>query len=153
MDKNPSIVLVDKKPYRKIAQDNWGLTNHQMKGMHVHHRIPKSQGGTNDASNLFVCSPWFHKNIWHSGQTWIEWANIGGKKSAELRKFKRETDPEWRKEESSRASRRAKLSHEYRKNTPEYSDDQRVKALKAAIKLQNSWEKRTGKVAQICLSA
>jgi hypothetical protein len=38
-----------------------------MVGMHVHHRIPVSKGGTNDPSNLYVCSPWFHREVWHSG--------------------------------------------------------------------------------------
>ena len=59
------IVKVDNRPYRKIAQENWGLTDEQMIGMHVHHRIPRSRGGTNDASNLYVCSPWFHFHVWH----------------------------------------------------------------------------------------
>ena len=139
MDRNLSIVPGDKRPYRKIAQCNWGLTDQQMKGMHVHHRIPKSRGGTDDASNLFVCSPWFHKNIWHSGEAWIEWANIGGKKAAESRQVKRETDPEWRQAESIRASNRAKLSHKVRKGTKAYSDDQRVKALKAATSKRSHW--------------
>lgn len=58
---------MDKRPYRKIAQENWGLTSAQMKGMHVHHRVPRSKGGTNDASNLYVCSPSFHAHIWHDG--------------------------------------------------------------------------------------
>ena len=66
MDKSVSIVVVDKRPYRKIAQDKWGLTDEQMQGMHVHHRVPVSKGGTNDPCNLYVCSPWFHKNVWHS---------------------------------------------------------------------------------------
>lgn len=61
-----NLVLADKRPYRKIAQDNWGLTDEQMKGMHVHHRLPTSKGGTNDPSNLYVCSPWFHAHVWHS---------------------------------------------------------------------------------------
>jgi hypothetical protein len=66
MDKAVSIVKVSNRNYKRIAQDNWGLTKEQMKGMHVHHRIPVSAGGTNDPCNLYVCSPWFHKNIWHS---------------------------------------------------------------------------------------
>jgi hypothetical protein len=78
MDKNVSIVKVDKRPYRKIAQENWGLTKEQMKGMHVHHRIRRCDGGTNDPSNLYVCSPWFHRWCWHNGEEWIEWANKGG---------------------------------------------------------------------------
>ena len=67
-----SIVLVDKRPYRKIAQEHWGLSDEQMKGAHVHHRIPQSNGGTNDPSNLYVCSPWFHANVWHTEAFWIE---------------------------------------------------------------------------------
>ena len=62
-----AIVKVDKRHYRKIAQENWGLTDAQMKGMHVHHRRPQSKGGTNDASNLYVCSPSFHYYAWHDG--------------------------------------------------------------------------------------
>jgi hypothetical protein len=37
-----------------------------MKGMHVHHRVKRSDGGTNDPTNLYVCSEWFHNNVWHS---------------------------------------------------------------------------------------
>jgi hypothetical protein len=72
MTQTVSIVLVDKRHYRKIAQEHWGLSDEQMKGMHVHHRIPLSEGGTNDPSNLYVCSPWFHAHIWHTEQFWIE---------------------------------------------------------------------------------
>ena len=63
-----SIVLIPKKPYRKIAQENWGLSDDQMKGMHVHHRIPRSKGGTDAPENLYVCSPSFHQEIWHNGR-------------------------------------------------------------------------------------
>jgi hypothetical protein len=91
-----SIVKVDKRKYRAIAQENWGLTKEQMKGMHVHHRIPVSDEGTNDPSNLYVCSPSMHRWGWHNGEEFIEWANEGsknqpreakakgGKKAAEL---------------------------------------------------------------------
>jgi len=71
---NSSIVKVDTRNYRAIAQENWGLTDSQMKGMHVHHRIPRSQGGTNDPSNLYVCSPEFHSRVWHNGLYWAETA-------------------------------------------------------------------------------
>jgi hypothetical protein len=67
MDKTVSIVKVDKRPYRVVAQENWGLTDEQMRGTHVHHRIRRSDGGTNDPSNLFVCSPWYHDVVWHGG--------------------------------------------------------------------------------------
>ncbi len=63
--------------YRKIAQTNWGLTDEQMKGMHVHHRVHQSNGGTNDPANLYVCSPSFHANVWHDGSYFIEQAAKG----------------------------------------------------------------------------
>jgi hypothetical protein len=63
-----SIVRVDHRHYRKIAQENWGLTDEQMRGKHVHHRIRRADGGTNDPSNLYVCSEWFHDNVWHAGE-------------------------------------------------------------------------------------
>lgn len=63
-----AIVLLPKGSYRVIAQKNWGLTDDQMKGMHVHHRIPRSKGGTDAPENLYVCSPWFHQEIWHNGR-------------------------------------------------------------------------------------
>ena len=83
MEKNVSIVKVDKRHYRIIAQENWGLTDEQMKGKHVHHRIKRSEGGTNDPSNLYVCSPSFHRWGWHNGEEWIEWAERGAKRAHE----------------------------------------------------------------------
>lgn len=81
-----SLVKVDKRHHRIIAQEHWGLTDEQMKGMHVHHRIPKSQGGTNDPSNLYVCSPSYHYHAWHGahgrGMSLIEQATINAKKGA-----------------------------------------------------------------------
>jgi general stress protein YciG len=62
-----AIVLLPEGSYRAIAQKNWGLTDDQMKGMHVHHRIPRSKGGTDAPENLYVCSPSFHANVWHDG--------------------------------------------------------------------------------------
>ena len=77
------LVLMPNKPYRKIAQENWDLSDDQMKGMHVHHRIPRSKGGTDAPENLYVCSPSFHANIWHDGRYRIihnatEVARLGG---------------------------------------------------------------------------
>jgi hypothetical protein len=67
MDRNVSIVLTPGTAnYRKVAQKHWGLTDEQMKGMHVHHRIKRCEGGTNDPSNLYVCSEWYHDNVWHA---------------------------------------------------------------------------------------
>jgi hypothetical protein len=62
-----ALVLLPTGSYRDIAQKHWGLTDDQMKGMHVHHRIPRSKGGTDAPENLYVCSPSFHANVWHSG--------------------------------------------------------------------------------------
>jgi hypothetical protein len=81
MDKTVSIVKIDRRPYRVIAQENWGLTDEQMRGMHVHHRIRRSDGGTNDPSNLFVCSSWYHDAVWHEGSGgFIGLATEGGQK-------------------------------------------------------------------------
>jgi hypothetical protein len=76
-----SIVKVDKRKYRTIARENWGLTKEQMKGMHVHHRIPVSKNGTNDPSNLYVCTADYHDNVWHGGDgSFIGLATEGGSK-------------------------------------------------------------------------
>jgi hypothetical protein len=64
-----AIVKLETRPHRVVAQEHWNLTDEQMKGMHVHHRIPRSQGGTNDPSNLFVCSPSFHFHAWHGANS------------------------------------------------------------------------------------
>jgi hypothetical protein len=77
MNKNVSIIKVDTRKYRIIAQENWGLSKEQMRGMHVHHRIPVCKGGTNDPSNLYVCSPSFHRWCWHDGEEFIEFAAKG----------------------------------------------------------------------------
>ena len=75
-----AIVKVDKRHYRKIAQQNWGLTKQQMVGMHVHHRIPVSEGGTDDPTNLYVCSGWFHAYVWHDESYFTAKAAEGGRK-------------------------------------------------------------------------
>lgn len=81
MDKEVSIVKVDKRHYRVIARENWGLTREQMKGKHVHHRIKRSDGGTDDPSNLYVCSEWFHDKVWHAEEGgFTGCASDGGKK-------------------------------------------------------------------------
>jgi hypothetical protein len=81
MDKSVSIVRVDTRHYRTIAQENWGLTKEQMKGKHVHHRVRVSDGGTDDSSNLYVCSPSFHRWCWHDGEEFVEWAGQGASKA------------------------------------------------------------------------
>jgi hypothetical protein len=86
MDKSVSIVKVDSRHYRIIARENWGLTRKQMGGKHVHHRIKRSDGGTNDPSNLYVCSEWFHDNVWHAGEGgFAGCASSGGRKGGYAR--------------------------------------------------------------------
>jgi hypothetical protein len=57
-----------------------------MKGMHVHHRVPRSKGGTDAPENLYVCSPSFHANVWHDNDSFTLWASKGGHASVERHK-------------------------------------------------------------------
>ena len=64
MEKSLSIVPVPATDnYRLLAQQHWGLTDEQMKGMEVHHWVPQSEGGTHDPSNLYVLSNSLHRLI------------------------------------------------------------------------------------------
>jgi hypothetical protein len=84
LENNLAIVKLEVRPHRVVAQENWGLTKDQMTGVEVHHRIPVSEGGTNDPSNLFVCSPSMHRWGWHEGDKGFGvWSHEGGKKSVE----------------------------------------------------------------------
>ena len=38
-------------------------------------------GGSNDPTNLYVCSPWFHAYVWHNGSDFTYWASKGGTRS------------------------------------------------------------------------
>ncbi len=85
MEKHLSIVKLETRPHRVVAQENWGLTDEQMKGKHVHHRVAVSKGGTNDPSNLFVCSPSMHRWGWHEGDRGFgEWAHEGYRQAVEM---------------------------------------------------------------------
>jgi hypothetical protein len=117
--KNLSIVKVDNRPYRAIVQENWGLTDEQMRGKHVHHRIPVAEGGTNDPTNLYVCSPSFHAWVWHNGEQWIEWASEGARKSAEIRRKLFETSGEFLQKFVEAAIKTQNVVREKRKD-PEY---------------------------------
>ena len=127
-----SIVRVDKRPHRKIAQENWGLTNSQMKGMHVHHFIPRSQGGSNDPSNLYVCSPSFHRWGWHNGEEWIEWASRGGSLGGAAA-ARTQAD-------SGMLSNKAKKMHKLGKGTEKYHNNQKIKALRGAVAKRKHWD-------------
>jgi hypothetical protein len=79
MEKNVSIILSPSPAnYRKVAQRNWGLTDEQMRGKHVHHHPPVSEGGRNIPEHLYVCSPSLHSHGWHSGEYFIEQATLAG---------------------------------------------------------------------------
>ena len=85
MDKSVSIVKLETRPHRVVARENWGLSVEQMVGMEVHHRVPVSRGGTNDPSNLYVCSPSMHRWGWHSGDRGFgEWAYGGYLRAVEI---------------------------------------------------------------------
>jgi hypothetical protein len=81
VDRNVSIVLSPEgSQYRKIAQRHWGLTDEQMKGMHVHHEPPRCKGGRDVPEHLYVCSPSMHANGWHDLGFWIETQHMAASK-------------------------------------------------------------------------
>lgn len=137
-----SIVKVDTRCYRKIAMDNWGLSSEQMKGMHVHHRIPVSKGGTNDPSNLYICSPFFHKHVWHDGEEWIDWAVSGGAKGGAVSGKKHA--------ESGQLSRMAKKSHSDHLGTEEYSRRQLLKSIRTHVSKRRNWDSDTFEKVKQC---
>jgi len=84
-----------------------------MKGMHVHHFPPVSEGGRNIPEHLYVCSPSLHSWGWHSGEEFILWAKkggtLGGLKAAgkggrrnveEKRGLWKQTEEEWKETQS-----------------------------------------------------
>ena len=137
-----SIVRVDTRCYRKIAMDNWGLSREQMRGMHVHHRIPVSKGGTNDPSNLYVCSPFFHRYIWHDGEEWIEWAITGGARGGAV-SGKRHAG-------SGQLSKIAKKSHSDHRGTKEYSRRQLLKSIRTHATKRRNWDPETFERVKQC---
>ena len=106
-----------------------------MKGMHVHHRIPVSKGGTNDPSNLFVCSPYFHKNVWHNGEEWIDWAAKGGCKGGSISGKLHA--------QSGQLSLIAKKSHTDYAGTAQYAERQLLKSLKSHPTKRKHWDLHT----------
>jgi hypothetical protein len=76
MNKEVSIVLsVERKNYRKLAQEWFGLTDEQMVDMDVHHNPARHQGGRNIPEHLFV----YHNTLHHAvhGYDYILWARKG----------------------------------------------------------------------------
>jgi len=72
------VVSLEKTDHRKVAQNHWGLTDEQMKGMHVHHHPPRSEGGRNIPEHLYVCSPSMHSHGWHNDDEFVKHAARGG---------------------------------------------------------------------------
>jgi hypothetical protein len=80
MDREVSIVLsVERRNYRKVAQEWYGLTDEQMEGMDVHHNPPVSQGGRNIPEHLFVYHPTLHTAV-HEFE-FIMWSRVGGREA------------------------------------------------------------------------
>lgn len=81
---------------RNIARKHWGLTKEQMKGMHVHHFPPRSEGGKDIPEHLYVCSEQFHRKIWHGDEYYMNnlrkavAKNIGRKHSEETKRKRSE---------------------------------------------------------------
>ena len=81
MKKEVSIVLSqERKNYRKLAQDWYGLTNEQMRDMDVHHNPPRHEGGRDIPEHLFVYHRTLHAAI--HGNDFTKWARKGGKLGA-----------------------------------------------------------------------
>jgi hypothetical protein len=77
MEKHLSIVLSpERKNYRKLAQEWFGLTDEQMKDCDVHHNPPRSQGGRNIPEHLFVYHYTLHAAVHEDNFT--EWARNTG---------------------------------------------------------------------------
>lgn len=97
MKKEVSIVLSrERKNYRKLAQEWFGLTDEQMKDCDVHHNPPRSQGGRNIPEHLFIYHYTLHAAIHeHDFVLWShntgvsreqasEWGREGGKIGGKL---------------------------------------------------------------------
>ncbi len=108
MEKHLSIVKLETRHHRVVAQENWGLTDEQMAGKEVHHKVAVSEGGTNDPSNLFVCSPSMHRWGWHEGDRGFGvWAHRGGQRTIETGNAGWvHVSPELRRENGKRAGRK-----------------------------------------------
>ena len=78
MNKEVSIVLsVERKNYRKLAQEWFGLTDEQMIDMDVHHNPPRHQGGRNIPEHLFVYHNTLHSAV-HAND-FTQFARKGGR--------------------------------------------------------------------------
>jgi hypothetical protein len=84
MDREVSIVLsVEKRNYRKVAQEWYGLTDEQMIGMDVHHNPAVSDGGRNIPEHLFVYHNTLHSAV--HNDDFVLWSRYGSAKAHEKR--------------------------------------------------------------------
>jgi len=84
MKKEVSIVFSPScSNYRKLAQKHYGLSDDQMKGMHVHHNPPRYMGGRNIPEHLYVYSPEMHDAV-HGGNGFTLASSEGGKRGGKI---------------------------------------------------------------------
>jgi hypothetical protein len=85
MKKEVSIVLSqERKNYRKLAQEWFGLTDEQMKDCDVHHNPPRHQGGRNIPEHLFVYHYTLHAAVHEA--SFILWRKEAGIKGGQITK-------------------------------------------------------------------
>jgi hypothetical protein len=101
-----------------------------------------SRGGTNDPSNLYVCSPFFHRYVWHDGEEWIDWAVSGGAKGGAVSGKKHA--------ESGQLSKIAKKSHSDHSGTEEYSRRQLLKSIRTHVAKRRNWNPETFEKVRQC---
>jgi hypothetical protein len=73
----------ERRNYRKLAQEHYNLSDEQMKGKHVHHNPPVSEGGRNIPEHLYVYDEDLHDLV-HGGNGFSKSASKGGKKGGPI---------------------------------------------------------------------
>ena len=66
---------MERRNYRKVAQEWYGLTDEQMDGMDVHHNPARHDGGRNIPEHLYVYHNTLHSAV--HGDEFIDWARKG----------------------------------------------------------------------------
>ena len=115
-----SIVLsTEVQNYRRLAQLHYGLTDEQMKGVHVHHNPPRASGGRNIPEHLYIYSVENHSYV-HGDDQFTSCASEGGKKGG--------TKTQSIKDEEGRSIRA--LEHNKRLHSVKNEEGKSVHALK-----------------------
>ena len=73
------MLSVERRNYRKVAQEWYGLTDEQMVGMDVHHNPAQYEGGRNIPEHLFVYHNTLHSAV-HGNESAL-WSRVGSKKA------------------------------------------------------------------------